>query len=401
MNILFVNDSPFNPIIGGLERVTDVLTKELQMLGYGVYYLCGKINPLNNSMLDYAFPAPLYLLPNYGLFEDAANCSYYRELIIELQIDVVINQRGLRGWFNGLLNHTNTKLISVIHSTPDSYIRVSVAQLKEVTRPPFKYIKKIFKKIFPRTISLYKKMQTEEYLKEQYTELAKGSDAIVVLSNEDIHVLNKFIQTPINVQLVSIPNPNTFGVTKHPLIIHKKKIVLYVGRLERVEKNPMRLLKVWEIIHKKHSEWQLQIVGDGSEKSRMQSYVKEHGLNSVSFKGRQSNVSKYYAEASFICLTSNFEGWGMTLTEGMQYGCIPFTFDNYGAASEIIDNGLNGCLIHSFDIKQYAERLSMLMSDDRSRTEMSLAAIEKVKEFSVENVVMRWDKLFQSLYDHP
>ena len=41
----------------------------------------------------------------------------------------------------------------------------------------------------------------------------------------------------------------------------------------------------------------------------------------------------------------------MTLTEGMSFGCIPFTFDNYGAASEIIDDGVNGCFIPSFDLR--------------------------------------------------
>ena len=43
MNILFVNDIPFNPIGGGLERVTDSLSKELVKRGYTIYYLCDKV----------------------------------------------------------------------------------------------------------------------------------------------------------------------------------------------------------------------------------------------------------------------------------------------------------------------------------------------------------------------
>ena len=70
-------------------------------------------------------------------------------------------------------------------------------------------------------------------------------------------------------------------------------------------------------------------------KENMQQKVKSYNLKNVFFEGRQSDVAQYYKKASFICLTSNFEGWGMVLTEGMQYGCIPMTFNNYGAAYEI------------------------------------------------------------------
>ena len=129
----------------------------------------------------------------------------------------------------------------------------------------------------------------------------------------------------------------------------------------------------------------------------MRNYVKVHCLNNVFFEGRQSDVTQYYKEASFVCLTSNFEGWGMALTEGMQYGCIPFTFNNYGAAYDIIDDGINGCLIPAFDLRKYANRLSVLMSDENKRIKMSKSVVEKVCLFSVKNVVDRWEELFRSL----
>ena len=87
----------------------------------------------------------------------------------------------------------------------------------------------------------------------------------------------------------------------------------------------------------------------------------------------------------------------MVLTEGMQYGCIPFTFNNYGAAYEIIDDGINGCLIPAYNLKKYASRLSELMSDEERRYRMSMAAIEKVKIFSSEIIADKWDMLFRSL----
>lgn len=396
MNILFVNDIPFNPIGGGIERVTDVLAKGLIKRGYKVYYLCGKLPQSKQYLLNYDFPAQLYQLPQFGLFENEDNILYYKNLQDELEIDVVVNQRGLGGWFNGLLPITQTKIVSVIHSVPDGDVRMFLNKLVELTVPPFEKIKKFIKIKLSSVIKAYWKRKALEDAKTYYNELAQYSDVIVTLSRGDIDMLNRLIGITKKTKIINIPNPNTFDQI-NTISEPKKKILLYVGRLEKTEKEPLRLLKIWNILHKKHPDWQLKIVGDGEERNAMKNYVESQKINNVFFKGRKVDVSKYYREASFVCLTSNFEGWGMSLTEGMQYGCVPFTFGNYGAAYEIIDDGVNGCIIPAFDIKLYARRLSELMENKDKCMAMSKAAIEKVQLFSVEEIVDKWEEMLNSL----
>ena len=396
MNILFVNDIPFNPIGGGIERVTDVLAKGLIKRGYKVYYLCGKLPQSKQYLLNYDFPAQLYQLPQFGLFENEDNILYYKNLQDELEIDVVVNQRGLGGGFNGLLPITQTKIVSVIHSVPDGDVRIFLNKLVELTVPPFEKIKKFIKIKLSSVIKAYWKRKALEDAKTYYNELAQYSDVIVTLSRGDIDMLNRLIGITKKTKIINIPNPNTFDQI-NTISEPKKKILLYVGRLEKTEKEPLRLLKIWNILHKKHPDWQLKIVGDGEERNAMKNYVESQKINNVFFKGRKVDVSKYYREASFVCLTSNFEGWGMSLTEGMQYGCVPFTFGNYGAAYEIIDDGVNGCIIPAFDIKLYARRLSELMENKDKCMAMSKAAIEKVQLFSVEEIVDKWEEMLNSL----
>lgn len=396
MNILFVNDIPFNPIGGGIERVTDVLAKGLIKRGYKVYYLCGKLPQSKQYLLNYDFPAQLYQLPQFGLFENEDNILYYKNLQDELEIDVVVNQRGLGGRFNGLLPITQTKIVSVIHSVPDGDVRMFLNKLVELTVPPFEKIKKFIKIKLSSVIKAYWKRKALEDAKTYYNELAQYSDVIVTLSRGDIDMLNRLIGITKKTKIINIPNPNTFDQI-NTISEPKKKILLYVGRLEKTEKEPLRLLKIWNILHKKHPDWQLKIVGDGEERNAMKNYVESQKINNVFFKGRKVDVSKYYREASFVCLTSNFEGWGMSLTEGMQYGCVPFTFGNYGAAYEIIDDGVNGCIIPAFDIKLYARRLSELMENKDKCMAMSKAAIEKVQLFSVEEIVDKWEEMLNSL----
>ena len=44
MNILFVSDQPFNPAYGGIERVTDLIVRELlRRGGYEITYLCERV----------------------------------------------------------------------------------------------------------------------------------------------------------------------------------------------------------------------------------------------------------------------------------------------------------------------------------------------------------------------
>jgi len=396
MNILFVSDIPFNPIAGGLERVTDGLTKELVKRGYNAYYLCGKLPESRQYLLDYEFPATVFLLPNYGLFEDDENITFYQKLQDELRIDVVVNQRGLSGWFNDLLPVTHTKLISVIHSKPDAGVIKFLNSLVELTAAPLIRPKKWFKRAFPFIAQAYWKKKIMQDITGKYRKLAQYSDAIVTLSRIDVDKIDSFIGCPRDVNVVSIPNPNTFSEIAIPWDL-KEKVILYVGRLARLEKAPLRILEIWKLLWKKHPDWQLKIVGDGDEKQRMLDYVTKKRLCNVFFEGPQTNVAQYYKQASCICLTSNFEGWGMALTEGAQYGCLPFTFDNYGAAFDIIDDDINGCLIPAYDIKKYASRLSELMLDNDRRLKMAKAASEKVKQFSVENVTDKWEELFKSL----
>lgn len=397
MNILFVNDSPFNPIVGGLERVTDVLTKELQKRGHSVFYLCAKINPSKSDLLAYEYPAPLYQLPEYGPFDNAKNGAYYKSLQQSLNIDIVINQRGLGGKFNSLLSLTEAKLVSVIHSIPDGDTEIFLNNVIQNTTPPFLQIKKTAKRLTLPILRLYWRKRALLEQKVKYQELAYYSDAIVTLSSKDGTLLQSQIENENLTRIISIPNPNTFKETQ-VIADKKQRVLLYVGRLTKAEKEPIRLLKIWRHLHNCYPDWQLKIVGDGEAKDSMEKYVATQHLENVVFEGRKSDVAKYYREASFVCLTSNFEGWGMALTEGMQYGCIPCTFNNYGAAFEIIDDGVNGCLIPAFDLKNYADRLSELMSNDQKRIQMAQASIQKVAKFSVENVVDKWEHLFQDIY---
>lgn len=395
MKILFVNNIPFNPLLGGVERVTDTLTRALIAKGgYSIYYLCGKVEPQDEYCLKYDFPARQYMLPEFGFFSSDKNKEFYRNLLEELNIDIVVNQRGLDSEFDKVLNIGDVKKISVLHTKPNAKINHDLSRMLLFSNEPKEQVKKYIKILLYPFFYLRAKYKAKRYLRTVYSNLVQHSDAIVLLSNND---KKEFLSNGIDIGdriLCGIPNPNTFPIEDDVSIENKENIILYVGRLDPFDKNVIALIKIWEKLYQKYPQWKLVLVGDGADKRRIEEYIRKRDLKNVCLEGTQKNVVDYYKRASFICLTSFFEGWGMALTEGMAYGCIPFTFNNYGAASDIIDDGINGCLVPAYNLNIYSSRLAELMSDTDKRLTISSATLEKVEKFSVKNVVNKWDELF-------
>lgn len=80
-------------------------------------------------------------------------------------------------------------------------------------------------------------------------------------------------------------------------------------------------------------------------------------------------------------LTSNIEGFGMTLTEAMQEGCVPLAFNTYSAVNDIIDNGINGFVIDKGEEDVYAEKIKYLIDNDEIRIKMSYEALKSSENF--------------------
>ena len=96
-------------------------------------------------------------------------------------------------------------------------------------------------------------------------------------------------------------------------------------------------------------------------------------------------------------MTSNYEGFGMTLTEALQYGCIPIAFNTYSAVKDIIQDSLNGYLIAPGDEKAYASQIVSLIRDEKLRSALTQNARNSIAKFQIETIGQQWLHLFKSL----
>lgn len=91
---------------------------------------------------------------------------------------------------------------------------------------------------------------------------------------------------------------------------------------------------------------------------------------------------------SVLFLASRYEGFSLSLVEGMSQGLVPIAF-SVGVAPEIIDHGRNGYLVTNTD--QAIELARDLLQNDEKRLAMAEAAKETAAQF-------RSDKIASDLY---
>lgn len=96
-------------------------------------------------------------------------------------------------------------------------------------------------------------------------------------------------------------------------------------------------------------------------------------------------------------MTSIWEGFGMTLTEAQNSGCVPVVFDNFAAVHDIID-GNNGIVVKSNDLETYTAEVEKLICHPFVLSTMSDNARHSAHIlFSKERIVKEWLNLFKEL----
>lgn len=216
------------------------------------------------------------------------------------------------------------------------------------------------------------------------------SDKVVVLSPSYIREFGEIAKLADTEKLYSISNPNPFTESKD--LFEKKKMVLSIGRLEFSIKKVEYLLRIWKKVHVSHSDWVLSVCGDGSARCFLSDMVKREKIKAVHFEG---NVfpKPYYEKAAIICMTSLTEGMPMVVIEAMQSGCVPIVYDTFGAAKDMISDGVNGFIVPAFDKNLYAKRLSQLMENAELLSSMRDEAIRSSRKYDCEEIIDKWESL--------
>lgn len=140
-----------------------------------------------------------------------------------------------------------------------------------------------------------------------------------------------------------------------------EKHILMASRLSS-EKNIILALKAIKEISTKHPRMGLIIVGSGPEEARLKNFVQKNNLgNNVIMEGWNDNLAPYYTSADVFLLTSNYEGYGLTVVEALFFGC-PVVMTDVGCAGEVLHHGQNGLVVPVGNIKALTRALAHVVT---------------------------------------
>lgn len=375
--ILWLYNMPLVPEAGGTERITSLIRNGLLRRGYD----CMKMLVVNPETEKITYEGEQI----HDLFE----------FLKKNNVDTIINQDGITNKvLNVFLNkgglcwqREGGKIITCLHFDPDapSVIKLFLSKKSKTLKDWF-----IITKL--QLLSSYYQNQKDNQAGKLYNELYDKSDSFVCLSKTHFAYLHKVMKRTSYEKMVAINNPLTFDdISDISILYKKKKQVLIVARMDEFYKRISLALKAWGFLQD-IKDWRLVIVGDGPSLCDYKDYVQKNHLHNVCFKGRQTPET-YYKDSSIFLMTSDKEGWGLTLTESLQRGVVPIVMDSCPVFSEIISDGVNGFLTPNNEIKKFADKVRLLMTNHDILYKMEKQALVSASKFNMDNTIKQWEKI--------
>lgn len=177
--------------------------------------------------------------------------------------------------------------------------------------------------------------------------------------------------------------------------ITKENIVLTVGRLIK-SKHHDELIRIFASINP--TGWKLVVVGDDAlkqkNKERLQQLVKDLGMEGkIELAGKRSDVDDFYNRAKIFAFTSSSEGFPNVVGEAMSAGLPVVAYDCVAGPSDLIESEKTGFLIPMNDQASFVKSLQELIVNPDLRNEQGAVGRERIKEFAVEQIGKRFERV--------
>lgn len=176
--------------------------------------------------------------------------------------------------------------------------------------------------------------------------------------------------------------------------IYSKNVILYIGTIIR-KKGVFELAEIFNKVVNKIPDAQLIVIGNDSsdiktgEKSTyklVEKIFSEKAKKQVSYLGKVPYTKvKEYIKNAHVCVFPSFaETLGMVTIEAMALQ-KPVVNTSIGWSQEIIDDGINGYLVHPKNNDLYAKRILELLNNKNLCLQLAKAARQKVEvRFDIE-----------------
>ena len=226
------------------------------------------------------------------------------------------------------------------------------------------------------------------YIIPGYAATYRQASKVLVGSNFTLEMLKQTFNLPDS--RLSLFSEN--GIPAEFFVEHKAASpdgfvkLLFVGRLVPYKCADLVIEAIAKLDPTTRARVSLTIVGDGSERSRLEAQVQGlHLEQSVKFTGwiGHQETRSYYQASDIFCFPSIREFGGAVVLEAMASG-LPCIVANYGGLGEYVTDATGfriEPLSTEYLLQELTQNIQLLVEDDQLRSQMAQQAIQRAREF--------------------
>ena len=168
--------------------------------------------------------------------------------------------------------------------------------------------------------------------------------------------------------------------------------VIYVGRIA-AEKNLGLAITAFRALQQQHPDARYIWVGDGPLREQLQRDNPDFVFCGIQ---RDATLASHFASGDLFLFPSHSETFGNVTLEAMASGVPTIAFD-YGAAHEMLQDGVHGAAIADGDDAGFSAAALRFANDPAQRKAMGIAAREAVRALNPEQVASDFDDILRGL----
>lgn len=208
------------------------------------------------------------------------------------------------------------------------------------------------------------------------------ADHIICVSTDTQDVLETYYKLS---NLTYIPN----GISQKIITKKKKntkpKDLLYVGRIDK-RKGLDYLLRAMTLVNDIDEKIHLHIVGTGTDKTALETFSKRNKLSTTFYDYLpDDDLKRLYDKVSIQIVPSIFEGFGISVLEGMAQG-IPIIATNVDGIKSIIKHHHSGMLVPYGDEKTLAQTIVHLLDNSLLRQALITNAYKELEHYKWKDI---------------
>jgi glycosyltransferase involved in cell wall biosynthesis len=172
--------------------------------------------------------------------------------------------------------------------------------------------------------------------------------------------------------------------------------LVFVGTLTP-SKNPLLTAQVALGLVKNGRNIQLEFYGDGSERNRLEEFIKSKDLEKrVFIRGNvpAGTIKKALQNAHFFIFLSKSEGWPKVVAESMFWGCLPVT-TRISCVPQMLGDGTRGNLVGE-NVAEVIQSIESDLGKPERYFQKTLAAVAWSRDYTLEKFELEIQNLLKN-----